>query len=117
MIPETKQRPITLRPVPKAPDIILSLHSLELPIPKWHWILWVADAAGSRGEVQQGYKMHVEHRSRRGWTYECVPFRLATSTSIATAAIIGQLKGRTVDDLNAVHLISAITMGKRTQVA
>lgn len=93
---------VTVNPLPQYPNIIIALKLLNTSPPRFHWLLWIADAAAAESDVQSGVKFHAIDNGIRVWSYERAPHILASSHSLATAAIIGQLKGKNTEDLDVI---------------
>lgn len=89
---------VKLKPLPQHSDIILALTFIDHRIPIFHWLLFIAERDQNNLEdaILSGHKIHARlDRSIRDvqtWHFESTEFTLATSASIAAAAVIGQLK-------------------------
>ena len=107
---------VTLHPPPSFPQIILALAFQDTDPPTFHWMLFFPspkqenDGANIADESKyHGHKVHVTvvqaPDAQPGeiawkWVYECVPFTLVTSRSLAAAVIIGFIpSGSSFEDL------------------
>ena len=110
--------PPTIFPVPAHPDIIIALDLMSTSPPRFHWFIFVphhrASAAGSQDQhTVSGTKLHAVTNGLQGddrrWSYDRTTLSLATSPSVAAAAIIGRVpRDKTVDDLD--QLLQQIPM-------
>ncbi|OCH85876.1 hypothetical protein OBBRIDRAFT_814874 [Obba rivulosa] len=79
--------------------IILALNILSSDPPRFHWLLFLPEAQYANADV---------YGLPKKWSYDTSGFTLATSRSVAAAAIIGRLKDETLNELSA--LIAQIPM-------
>lgn len=105
----------TINPLPEYPELILALDLLDTTPPRFHWLIFIPDEGATRNElpVRAGTKLHAITNGQQGaaqvWSYDHVPFNLATTPSVAVAAILGHLPaGKTATQLS--HMLKEIPM-------
>lgn len=102
----------TIEPLPKYPSIVLVLDLMRDDPPLFHWFIFVPFAEEADTNIQQGYKINAIENFSTGtkvYEFDRTTYTLATSMSVAAAAVIGRLPdqpGHTLEDL--VTLLSAI---------
>ncbi|KAM5538605.1 hypothetical protein V8D89_007634 [Ganoderma adspersum] len=109
-------KPVKLDPTPHYPHIVLGLTLLSANPPRFHWLLFIPYPGQGNDKVQKGIKIHavyfvelfIDGVPMGTWKFQAAPFTLATSEIVAAAAIIGQIKEKTVDEL--VKTLSVIPL-------
>ncbi|OBZ72863.1 hypothetical protein A0H81_06847 [Grifola frondosa] len=96
---------LDIRPEPQYPDILVSLHLINTNPPRFHWALFVPDPVVSTGTKFHAVTDHSEPGSGI-FTYDKSITVLPSDRGVATAAIIGSLGSRSVNDLDT--LLSSI---------
>lgn len=101
---------IRLMPTPRYPDIVLALNFIpgrSISV-AFHWFIFTCHATDTSKEIQAGRKFHARRvdspeDTTPQWCYEDAEFTLATSATVATAAVIGRLReGQTEGTLGAL---------------
>lgn len=105
-----------LDPTPHHPHIVLALNLLSADPPRFHWLIFVPTPGQGDEKVQTGMKLHavrilelfIDGVPMGDWTFQAMPFTLAASETVVAAAVIGQLRDKTIEQL--VELLSKIPM-------
>ena len=88
---------LRIQPLPRYPDIVLALNVIDTDPPRFHWYIFVPNAADAHLDVQFGLKMHATtdyspSETERLWCFDATPTTLATDEGgLAAAATIGRL--------------------------
>ena len=88
---------LRIQPLPRYPDIVLALNVIDTDPPRFHWYIFVPNAADAHLDVQSGLKMHATtdyspSDTERLWCFDATPTTLATDEGgLAAAATIGRL--------------------------
>ncbi|KAM5538609.1 hypothetical protein V8D89_007638 [Ganoderma adspersum] len=99
--PPSKGKPpakLRIQPLPRYPDIVLALNVIDTDPPRFHWYIFVPNAADAHLDVQSGLKMHATtdyspSETERLWCFDATPTTLATDEGgLAVAATIGRLR-------------------------
>ncbi len=107
----SKQRLVTVDPVPVYPQIILALFLLGNK--RFRWLLFVQNIAASQEAPAAGMKLHATTATVSGeWQFEAKSeYSLYQSAAVCAAAVIGELKperGFTAESLKS--LVAPIPM-------
>ncbi|PBK72674.1 hypothetical protein ARMSODRAFT_880837 [Armillaria solidipes] len=93
-----------IAPPPTPTDILITLQLMTTVPPRFHWAIFVGDPSDSTPCC--GIKFHAitdVQQTETGWSYDRTGFRLDTVDSgVAAAVVIGNLKGKSADDLDNV---------------
>ena len=98
--PPSKGKPtakLRIQPLPRYPDIVLALNVIDTDPPRFHWYIFVPNAADAHLDVQSGLKLHATtdyspSGTERLWCFDATPTTLATDEGgLAAAATIGRL--------------------------
>ncbi|KAI1794776.1 hypothetical protein LXA43DRAFT_86372 [Ganoderma leucocontextum] len=115
---------LRIQPLPRYPDIVLALNVIDTDPPRFHWYIFVPNAADAAHlDVQSGLKMHATTDyspppsattdPERLWCFDATPTTLATDEGgLAAAATIGRLEllGRLEDGRGLRALLAQIPM-------